>query len=240
MNALALAFGLLTTLPVRRPELDRRTAGRAILLAPVTTLPMLAVLWLAHASGGPSLLLGVLVLVVEALVTRALHLDGLADTADGLSAGPDRARRLRAMKASDTGPSGVVALVLTLLLQAEALHLLLPTRTGTLLAMAAWLTSRHVLAWACHSRVPSVSSGLGAAVAGTVGTLSLGAVLVVVAALTLAAGSQGPVVVVVGVAGGLVVVGTCVKVLGGITGDVLGACVEVGLTAGLVAGALVA
>jgi len=94
VNELRLSFGLLTAVPVGRlPEVSRRSAGAAILLAPLTTLPLLVALAGGHLlvgrAGAPALAVAALVLVCEALVTRAMHLDGLADTADGLSAGYD-------------------------------------------------------------------------------------------------------------------------------------------------------
>lgn len=251
MNSVALAFGLLTVVPVRGlPGIDRSSAARAMLLAPLTTVPMVAVLALAHLvielTSAPVLVVAGLVLVVEALVTRALHHDGLADTADGLSAGPDRDARLRAMKASDTGPSGVVALVLVLLLQAAALGALLGSPGGTVLAGVAWVVSRHALAWACRRAVPAATpGGLGALVAGTVGAPAL----VITSALVLASSAlaaasvsmstwwHGPVVVVAGLAAAEVVVRRCRASLGGVTGDVLGAAVQVALTAALVAAA---
>jgi adenosylcobinamide-GDP ribazoletransferase len=108
-----------------------------VLLAPLTTVPLLVVLAGAHAAvtaGAPPLLLGAVVVTAGALLSRGLHLDGLADTADGLSAGYDAETSLRAMKASDTGPSGVAAVVLALLLQVASLGALLPSAAGTALA----------------------------------------------------------------------------------------------------------
>ena len=252
MNALALAFGLLTVVPVRRlPDVDRRQAGRAMLLAPLTTLPLVVALLLAHlaARAVPALVAAVVVLGAGALLTRGLHLDGLADTADGLSMNGDAAgghsvtgdaaARLRVMKASDIGPSGVTALVLVLLLQSACLADLLPTWPGTALAAVAWPASRHALAWACQRSVPSASDGLGALVAGTVrigACVSALVVLLLLAALvTLPTWWTGPVVVLVALVAAGIVVRLAVARLGGITGDVLGASVEVALAAGLLA-----
>ena len=249
MNALALAFGLLTTVPVGRlPRLERRDAGAAMLLAPLTTVPMLVVLAAAHllltGVAVPPLLVAVAVLVAETLVTRMLHLDGLADTADGLASGAGREQSLAVMKASDIGPAGVVALVLALLAQTAALTALLPSAAGTALASLAWVASRQVLAWACRAGVPAASStGLGALVAGTVSrpllATTAGLLLAAAAGLVVVPGLawwHGPALVAVVVAAAEIVVRRCTVRLGGITGDVLGATVELALTAGLVAG----
>ena len=251
MNALRLAFGLLTAVPVGElPRVDRRAAGGAMLLAPVTTIPVLVVLLGMHLlvvrTGLPPLAAAVGAVGGAALLTRALHLDGLADTADGLSATGDRAARLAAMKASDIGPSGVVTLLLVLLLQVACLAPLLTWRGGTALAAVAYVASRLALAWACRPGVVAASpGGLGAMVAGSVrwpwSVASTAAVLVLAALGGGVAGLSwwaGPVVVVSGLVAGSVLLARCTRRLGGVTGDVLGAVVEASLAAGLVAAAL--
>jgi adenosylcobinamide-GDP ribazoletransferase len=261
VNALRLAFGLLTALPVGSPpRVDRRTAGRAMLLAPLTTVPLLGGLLAAHAlvaAGAPAFVVAALVVAGGVLVTRALHVDGLADTADGLSAGYDPASSLRAMKASDTGPSGVAAVVLALLLDTAALAVLLPTPAGTTLAVVAWATSRLALALGCRRGLPPAQpGGLGALVAGTVGPAGLalaGAVAVGLAALppvvaVLVPGATGSgampwvgaLVVTAGLGAAAALLARCRARLGGVTGDVLGASVEVALVAALSTAALAA
>jgi adenosylcobinamide-GDP ribazoletransferase len=255
VNSLRLAFGLLTALPVGRlPSVDRRSAGAAMLLAPLTTAPLLALVAAAHAAvrlGAPALVAAGLLVTAGALLSRALHLDGLADTADGLSAGFDAETSLRAMKASDTGPSGVAAVVLALLLQVASLDALLGSAHGSALAALAWLGSRHSLAWACRRGVPAAQqTGLGALVAGTVGRggLALAGGLVALVAMGLgalmapqesvAAAGQGLVVVAVGLLAAEALLRRCRVRLGGVTGDVLGAGIEISLTASLVTAAL--
>jgi adenosylcobinamide-GDP ribazoletransferase len=254
VNALRLAFGLLTAVPVGRlPRVDRRAAGYAVLLAPLTAAPLLLALAGAHvaaSAGAPPLLLAAMVVATGALLSRALHLDGLADTADGLSAGYDAESSLRAMKASDTGPSGVAAVVLALLLQVGSLAALLPTAAGTALAVAAWLASRHSVAWACRRGVPAAQdSGLGALVAGSVsrGALAVATALVVASAflVSLVVAPQDrpllwgvPLVLGSGLGAAGWLTRRCGRRLGGITGDVLGAGVEVSLTAALTTAAL--
>jgi adenosylcobinamide-GDP ribazoletransferase len=251
VTAVRLAFGLLTALPMGRlPEPSRRRAGLAMLVAPLTALPLALVLVALHliAQRTPSLatLVAVLALAADALVTRAMHLDGLADTADGLSAGYDAESSLRAMKASDIGPSGVAAVVIVLLVQAAALAVLLPSAAGTALAVLAWVWSRHALAWACRRGVPAAQEGgLGAMVAGTVGGPWLALAGAAVALVTVVAAWATPVpwwhVLAVPVLA-LAVMGAVVRRsrlrLGGITGDVLGAVIELSLAAGLAAAAM--
>ncbi len=253
MTAVRLAFGLLTAVPMGRlPEPSSRRAGLAMLVAPLTALPLALVLvalhlLLAHRANSLATLLAVLALAADALVTRAMHLDGLADTADGLSAGYDAESSLRAMKASDIGPSGVAAVVIVLLVQAAALTVLLPSAAGTALAVLAWMWSRHALAWSCRRGVPAAQArGLGAMVAGTVGPASLALAGAAVALVTVVVGWLTPVpwwhllaVPVLALAVTDLVVRRSRRRLRGITGDVLGAVVELSLAAGLAAAAIV-
>ena len=250
-DAVRLAVGTLTRFPTPAPRrVDRNTAGRAMLLAPLTAVPLVVVLIVAHlavaAGSHPAYLAAVLVLAATAWWSRGLHLDGLADTADGLAAGDDRERALAVMRRGDIGPNGVVSLVLTLLVQATALGTLLPTRGGCALAAVALLASRVVLALACRAGVPAArTDGLGATVAGSVSTAAAAVTAVVVVAVgaALAAITGGPgyagVLVVAGAGAGLfAVVTTAVRRLGGVTGDVLGAVVELALAAALAVGAV--
>ena len=176
-----------------------------------------------------------------------MHLDGLADTADGLSAGYDRERALEVMRRRDIGPSGVAAVILVLLLDAAALDTLLADVRGGALAGVAVLSSRSLLAWACARGVPSARpDGLGATVAGTVGHPALIAGTVAMAAFSAAAALPGRSAL-VGRTGWsrrgrgrrLGVVRRAVAALGGITGDVLGAVVETGFAVALTTAALV-
>jgi adenosylcobinamide-GDP ribazoletransferase len=252
VTALRLAFGLLTAVPMGRlPEPSRRRAGAAMLLAPLTVVPMAVALGGLHlvVARAPSLaaVAAAVALVAEALVTRAMHLDGLADTADGLSAGYDAASSLRAMKASDIGPSGVAAVVLVLLVQAGALTVLLPGAAGTALAVVAWLWSRQALSWACRRGVPAAQqTGLGALVAESVAPAGLVLGVVACSLLSAVAGWAAHVpwwhvgvVQAVSLTAALAVVSRARHRLRGVTGDVLGAVVVTALAGGLVAAAVV-
>jgi adenosylcobinamide-GDP ribazoletransferase len=240
VNALLLAVGTLTALPVPAPRaVNSRVAGRAMLLAPIAVLP-LAVLVGGLAAAGealglPSLLTALLCVGAGALGTRGLHWDGLADTADGLSSSYDRDRALEVMRSGDIGPSGVVAVVLVLGGQAAALAGAIAAGHGPFAAVVGVLAGRMVLALCCVRGIPAArSGGLGATVAGTVGRSAATAALVVGVGLV-AAGSlvvalpawRAALAVAVGVLGAALLLARCVRRLGGVTGDVLGACVEI-------------
>src|SRR3982075_4623765 len=123
-GGLRLAVTLLTAIPLNGGRgggsaPPRRAAAAAMTWAPVVGLLLgaaaAAVLELAARWGrtGP-LLAAVLAVAALALLTRGLHLDGLADLADGLGSRRPAGQALASMKRSDIGPFGVVTLVLTL------------------------------------------------------------------------------------------------------------------------------
>ncbi len=249
VNALRMAVGTLTVLPVRAPVVDRATAGRAMVLAPLVGLllwlPVAALLRLADQGGLAPLLAAALAVGLLALLTRAMHLDGLADTADGLGSGRPADGALEVMRRGDVGPFGVVALLLVLLVQVTALAQLVAAGNGGVALGAALVVSRLVLPLACLRGVPAArADGLGSAVAGSVSrAMALVAVLLAAAALVgLAAGARAdaavPAFAVLGLLAGLAVGARAVRRLGGITGDVLGACVEATFAAALVAACL--
>ena len=240
MRGLRLAVTLLTAIPLpggrgdgtaRAPS--RRAAGAAMAWAPVVGLLLgaaaAAVLELAArwARTGP-LLAAVLAVAALALLTRGLHLDGLADLADGLGSRRPAAQALAIMKRSDIGPFGVVTLVLTLLVQVAALAQAQTLGRGAPAVIAAAVTGRLALPWACRRGVPAArGTGLGTLVAGTVPA----AIPVALTAAALAGaypfGIVVPIAVAAGLAASLALTALAVRRLGGITGDVLGALVEV-------------
>ena len=159
MNALRLMLGTLTVLRVPPPtSVDRGTAGAAMLLAPLGGLVLAVPLVLLTALDASSLLVAALTVGALALLTRALHLDGLADTADGLGSGHPGAEALEVMRRSDIGPFGVVTLLLVLLVQVTALASLVAIGFGPAAVLAALLVSRGVLPRAVH-RPPSRRPG---------------------------------------------------------------------------------
>ncbi|MEV6647088.1 adenosylcobinamide-GDP ribazoletransferase [Amycolatopsis sp. NPDC051371] len=237
-----MAVGTLTTVPVPAPRvIDRRVAGGAMMLGPLAALPLAAVAGLIVAGGIalhlPSLATAALALGAVALGSRGLHLDGLADTADGLGASYDRAKALDVMRRGDSGPTGVATLVFVLLVQVGALAGAAHPVSAVVVSV---LVGRCTLSMSCARGVPSARpEGLGATVAGSVPRTV--AVVIAVAAGGLAAlipGTdwwRGPLAVAIAYVVTAALLIRCTRRLGGVTGDVLGAGVEVAVAAALLA-----
>jgi adenosylcobinamide-GDP ribazoletransferase len=178
-DGVRLAFGTLSVLPAPMPRaVDRTVAGKAMVLAPLVGLLLggiaAAVVAGVHAlRPGAPLLAAVLGVVVLVALSGALHLDGLADTADGLGSRRDRETMLRIMKQSDIGPFGVVSIVAVLLIDVAALTACIQAGFGWQAILIATVASRLTLPWSCRTTVPSARpDGLGAMVASTVPTLA--------------------------------------------------------------------
>lgn len=243
LDALRLSVGTLTIVPSGAiTEIDRGTAARAMIIAPLAVIPLAVVVvlvgWLARVGGLPSLAVGLLVVGGLALGNRALHLDGLADTVDGFGSGWTAERSLMVMRRGDVGPMGVVALIIVVGLQAVSVGELIQGLPGALVVAAAICSSRAALCVTCLRGVPAArEGGLGAAVAGTVPRVAAaGCWLAVVLIMAVAAWLSGhaPIDGAVAVVAAAAIVGVlvyrCVRRLGGVTGDVMGAGIEIAFT----------
>ncbi|HEY3509833.1 adenosylcobinamide-GDP ribazoletransferase [Kribbella sp. NPDC051137] len=210
------------------------------------------------------LLAAVLGVLVVAGLSGGLHLDGLADYADALGSRRDRERMLQIMKQSDIGPFGVVAIAGVLLLDVAALTACVQAGFGWQAILVATVASRLTLPWSCRTSIPAARpDGLGAVVAATIrpATATLTTALVLAATTTLTwlqpaspTSLQHPTstppdasawqligvgsAVLLAVVTSLLTSRQATKKLGGTTGDVLGATVELALPVALVALAL--
>ncbi|GID93522.1 adenosylcobinamide-GDP ribazoletransferase [Amorphoplanes digitatis] len=237
-DGLRLALTTLTVLPVRAGRIDRRTAAVAMSLAPLVGALLGAVLAGVFVLLGQGPVAATVTVAAGALLTRGLHLDGLADTVDALGSYRDRERALEIMKKPDIGPFGVAAIALALLIQAAAL-----TEVGPVAIVVAYATGRLGVTVACRRGVGAARpEGLGALVASTVPVpVVAGAAALVAAAAVFAVPGrpwQGPAAVAAALLVVFLLLRHAVRRFGGITGDVLGACVETTTTLALVGLAL--
>lgn len=235
---LRLALSWLTVLPVRSGgPVDRALGARAIGVAPVVGLLVglvaAGVLVVLDLTRAPGLLAGLLVVALLAAVTRGMHLDGLADTADGLGCYGPPERALAVMRDGGVGPFGVVSLIVVLGAQTTAFAALAGDRWWAVVVAVA--AGRAAVTACCVRGVPAARpEGLGALVAGTqpviVPVAWFGALIAAAAFVDLDHPWLGPVAVLVAAAVAAAFVAHVRRRLDGITGDVLGAASEVTTT----------
>ncbi|CAG7631565.1 adenosylcobinamide-GDP ribazoletransferase [Actinacidiphila bryophytorum] len=252
-DALRFAFGTLTVLPARLTRWDRAAARGGMLAAPlvgaVVGLAAAAAGGVLVALGATPLLAAVGTVAVPAVLTRGLHLDGLADTADALGSGKEAEEALRIMKQSDIGPFGVLTLVLVLLAQVASAAACYGHGWvyGGGAALVSAVAGRTALLAACRRGIPAARpGGLGAAVAGSVPPwAALGPTALCAAVAAAAATPFGGLTplrfaaaVLCGTAAGELLVRRCTRRFGGVTGDVFGAATEAAATVAFLALAL--
>ena len=240
MTMLIAATTFLTRIPLGRVvSVDGETVARAAPLYPLVggAIGALGGAVVDVTSGPlPALAAAVLGLAVVALVTGAMHLDALADTADALG-GMTRERRLEIMRDHGVGAFGAVAVVLVLLFEASVL-------ADVDHAWSAFAAAAACARWAPLPLAVALPyarrEGQGAALVGS--TSVVRALLALAAACVVALGLRG--------VDGLAAVGAAAATalvlglffrrwIGGVTGDTLGATTELAQAAGLAAVLLV-
>jgi adenosylcobinamide-GDP ribazoletransferase len=243
MGSLILAVRFLTVVPVP----GRETQGVSALGRAAGWFPVVGLLLGAGLAGAllvlhvlfPPLVAAVLLVTVWKAVTGGIHLDGLADSLDGL-AGRDPARRLAIMRDSRIGVFGAIGLILCLLLAVTSLADLSDPARARLLVLAPVVGRVAPLLVGGWLRPATPGQGLGAAFVGGLsrwaGPLSGLSGLALGSALL---GPWGAMIAGVALGAALLWAGFAARRLGGLTGDVLGAVVELAELGVLLAGAAV-
>jgi adenosylcobinamide-GDP ribazoletransferase len=225
LRDLRVALGFFTRLPVRPPALPLAQAAAAFsligaLIGLTATLFYGLGLWV----GLSSLMSAVLAVAATALMTGALHEDGLADYADMLGVRGDRSRKLAAMRDSTIGSYGTLALVFVSLMKVAALsELAVPGQVAGAL-ISAHALGRGVLPLIMRTYPMARSNGL-AVHAGKPPANRVWISLLLAVAIAIAVGGPGAAVVSTASAlvVGFIIAQIATRQIGGYTGDVLGA-----------------
>jgi adenosylcobinamide-GDP ribazoletransferase len=239
LDELRLAIGFLTILPV----LGERRASDESVAASFGWFPLVGLLigaalcaedWiLAHVFA--QVIRSVFIVFSMAAITGAVHLDGLADTADALGAGRNRTRALEILRDSRIGTFGAIAVFFDLTLKILALSTLTGSRRYAALLLAPALARWSMVAVAAEMTYLR-SKGAGSVLLAGIGTrVLLRASFTVLAAIILMLSSRTFGAAITGVATVVVMRVLYRRWLGGITGDLIGACGELVEVAALLA-----
>lgn len=233
MTPFWIALQFLTVLPIElRTMPSAKQNGQALLFYPVIGL-LIGLILFAFAlilAKLPLLLSAGLILVLWIWLTGGLHLDGLADTADAWVGGfGDQERTLKIMKDPACGPIGVLSLIAVCLLKFVALYVLLEQRLETFLIVLPmlgrsvplflFLTTRYVRA-----------QGLASSMLENLPRIAMWMVFVITMALLCVFGWAGLVALFSFLFILLYLRARFIKRIGGITGDTVGAAIELSET----------
>ncbi len=234
LRALASAILFLTRIPLPTMQLDERDFARGAAffswVGLLIALPLYACSRLTPVLGAP--LAALLTIALWVLITGGLHLDGLADSVDGLSGGRgDRQRTLEIMRDSRIGSHGALALVLVIGLKWASLE------RALVLEQPLWIMAPVASRFACTLLLLAFpyarSDGLGSPFVGLPRVPALATGLVALAAASVL---LGPLALVPALIACLCAVGVALRtsrLLGGLTGDVYGAAIELAELAAL-------
>lgn len=229
---LITALGLLTRLPLPDTAFCApltRPAAHAAWAYPLVGLVVAGVgVGIASLLGSLGLsapVQALFVLLAGALVTGAMHEDGLADCTDGFWGGWTRERRLEIMKDSQIGTYGVIALVLSLVLRWQVITALIEGAGLANALITAAIVSRAAMVWVMVRLPPARDNGLSRHT-GTPPHAALGGALLIAGLAMLYSGAALALVVVCALL--TFAIGMLARAkIGGQTGDVLGATQQV-------------
>ncbi|WP_180173846.1 adenosylcobinamide-GDP ribazoletransferase [Acinetobacter sp. YH01024] len=230
MTPFWIALQFLTTFPIQLKAMpSKQQNGQSLLFYPAVGLLIGGILALLAFTlhSLPIILLSSILLVVWIWLTGGLHLDGLADTADAWVGGfGDAERTLNIMKDPACGPIGVLSLVVICLLKWSALYVLLQQQMylalivfpvlGRLAPLFLFLTTQYVR-----------EKGLGSSIAATIPRKSAYLVFILCLSACLYFSWLGVVSILTFICTLLYLRWKFIQRIGGVTGDTIGAAIEI-------------
>jgi adenosylcobinamide-GDP ribazoletransferase len=232
LKSFFLALGFLTALPVPRgtaasSEGLRRTLAYFPLVGAVQGLILVAV-DLALSTILPVSIVSALIIAVLALTNYGLHLDGFADTIDGLAGGKTKEERLRIMRGGGIGPSAITALVILLLVKFLCVYSLPDDMRLAVIFLFPIAGRFAIVPLACRAPYAREGEGLGKAFAGNTQNSLLISIALFLALAIPFAGLAAFIVLLPIMFMALVSTAFFKSRLGGVTGDIFGFQSELG------------
>lgn len=243
LSRYVLALQFLTRIPLPyQPAYSPERMAQAAAYFPLVGATVGLLLWAIHAVGiraWPAAVVVVVVVIAEAVITGAFHLDGLADTCDGIFSGRDRERMLEIMRDSRIGTFGALALIADVAVKATALWSLPDDVRGPVLVVFPTVARVGLVPLMALFPYARRTAGLGAAHAGKVGWIEfvVGLVTACAVAMGLLGPAEGGLAVALALFTALLGGSFIAQRLGGLTGDTYGAMEEVSALALLLAAA---
>lgn len=239
MNGIALLFRFMTRLPVGfEPKFDSDNLGKSMKFFPIVGMVMGLILWLFYLGlsnfiYSPMVMAAILV-IIEVVLTGGLHLDGLADTFDGIFSYRSKQKMLDIMKDSRLGTNGGLVLILYFILKVALLYeleLLVGIPSGVVLLLTPAIARLNSVI-NCASAPYARATGMGktfvdntnrcGVVVATILTVIFGGVVCYFYQIPYTILGILPIVMILG----YIFAKLMTRKIGGITGDTLGAVVE--------------
>jgi adenosylcobinamide-GDP ribazoletransferase len=236
MTSFLISLQFLTTFPIQLKQMPTaKQNAYSILFYPAVGLIIGVVLYLAALvlSGLPIVLASSLILVIWIWLTGGLHLDGLADTADAWVGGfGDKERTLKIMKDPSCGPIGVLSLIIVCGLKWSALYVLLQTQS--ILALLIFPFLARIAPLVLFLTTPYLrAQGLGRSIALHLPKRRAWWVVGISLSMMLYFGWLGLMVTLAFICTLMYLRIKFLQRIGGITGDTIGASVEISETVGV-------
>jgi len=226
------ALGLLSRLPVRidfdaAQSRDPKAAWAYPVAGGLLALIAASLAQIALFAGLPNPIVAALALACMAITTGAMHEDGLADSADGLWGGWDKAQRLDIMKDSHIGTYGVIALILSLLLRWQALTVIIDAGALWPALIATAMISRAVMVPVMSMLPHARNAGLSHRVGQPPQSAALAAIAVATLATLMLLHGASLAVLVIAAFTAIACARIAQAKIGGQTGDILGATQQI-------------